>query len=112
VGKNWLLTTYNNGQGALVSPIAGTQITALFGADGKVTGTDSCNTYTASYTVSGKSLTVGAPVQTGMACPEDVTLQAQSYIAALQLSQSYEVSGNQLNIFGSGSQKLLQYVAQ
>jgi ABC-type amino acid transport substrate-binding protein/heat shock protein HslJ len=112
VGKNWLLTTYNNGQGALVSPIAGTQITALFGADGKVTGTDSCNTYTAPYTVSGKSLTVGAPVQTGMACPEDVMLQAQSYIAALQLSQSYEVSGNQLNIFGSGSQKLLQYVAQ
>ena len=29
-----------------MSPIAGTQITALFGTDGKVTGTDSCNNYT------------------------------------------------------------------
>jgi heat shock protein HslJ len=112
VGKNWLLLTYNNGQGALVSPIAGTQITALFGADGKVTGTDSCNTYNAPYTVSGNSLTVGAPVQTGMACPEDVARQAQTYIAALQQSQSYDVSGSQLNITGSGGQKLLQYVAQ
>jgi ABC-type amino acid transport substrate-binding protein/heat shock protein HslJ len=112
VDKNWLLTAYNNGQGGLVSPITGTQITALFGADGKVTGTDSCNTYTAPYTVSGKSLTVGAPVLTSMACPEDVALQAQTYIAALQLSQSYQVSGNQLNITGSGGQKLLQYVGQ
>jgi heat shock protein HslJ len=112
VGKNWLLMVYNNGQGALVSPLAGTQITALFGADGKVTGTDSCNTYTAPYTVSSNSLTVGAPVQTGMACPEDVAQQAQTYIAALQQSQSYDVSGNQLNIAGSGGQKLLQYVAQ
>jgi ABC-type amino acid transport substrate-binding protein/heat shock protein HslJ len=112
VGKNWLLLTYNNGQGGLVSPIAGTQITALFGADGMVTGTDSCNNYTAPYTVSGDNLQIGAAMQTGMACPEDVTLQAQTYIAALQQSQSYQVSGNQLNITGSGGQKLLQYVAQ
>jgi polar amino acid transport system substrate-binding protein len=112
VGRNWLLLTYNNGQDALVSPITGTQITALFGSDGKVTGTDGCNNYTAPYTVSGNNLQVGAPAQTGMACPEDVTLQAQAYMAALQFSQSYEVSGNQLNITGNGGQKLLQYVAQ
>ena len=67
VGKTWMLLTYNNGQGALVSPIAGTQITALFGTDGKVTGTDSCNNYTAPYTVTGINLQVGAPVLTGMA---------------------------------------------
>jgi len=112
VGKNWLLTTYNNGKGGLVSPIAGTQMTALFGSDGKVTGTDSCNNYAASYTVSGNSLQVGAPGQTGMACPEDVTLRAQTYLSDLQQSQSYQVSGNQLTIFGGGDQKLLQYVAQ
>jgi polar amino acid transport system substrate-binding protein len=112
VGKNWLLTAYNNGQGALVSPIAGTAITALFGADNRVSGNDSCNNYNAPYSVSGKSLTVGPPAPTQMACPEDIAQQGQSYLAALQQSQSYEVSGNQLNIFGSGGQKLLQYVAQ
>jgi heat shock protein HslJ len=112
VGKNWLLTAYNNGQGGLVSPIAGTQITALFGSDGTVSGTDSCNNYTAPYTVSGNSLQVGMPAQTGMACADDIALQAQSYIAALQQAQSYQVSGNQLTIFGNSEQKLLQYVAQ
>ena len=112
VGKNWTLLTYNNGQQALVSPIAGTQITALFGSDGKVTGTDSCNNYNTPYTVNGSNLQVGAPVLTGMACPDDVMTQAQTYLAALQLSYRYEVAGNQLTIFDSIGTKLLQYAAQ
>ena len=112
VGKNWTLLTYNNGQQALVSPIAGTQITALFGSDGKVTGTDSCNNYNAPYTVNGSNLQVGAPVLTGMACPDDVMTQAQNYLAALQLSYRYEVAGNQLTIFDSIGTKLLQYATQ
>jgi len=112
VGKNWLVTTYNNGQGALVSPIAGTQMTALFGSDGKVTGTDSCNNYTASYTADATSLQVGPPTTTGMACEDAVAQQAGMYITALQQSQSYQVSGNQLTIFGDGDQRLLQYVSQ
>jgi ABC-type amino acid transport substrate-binding protein/heat shock protein HslJ len=112
VGKNWLLTVYNNGQGALVSPIAGTQMTALFGADGKVTGTDSCNTYNAPYSATATTLTVGPPVGTGMACPEEIAQQGQLYLAALQQSQGYQVSGDQLTITGNGNQKLLQYVAQ
>ena len=95
-----------------MSPIAGTQITALFGSDGKVTGTDSCNNYTSPYTVSGSNLQVGAPVLTSMACPDDVMTQAQNYLAALQLSYRYEVAGNQLTIFNSTNVKLLQYVAQ
>jgi ABC-type amino acid transport substrate-binding protein/heat shock protein HslJ len=112
VGKNWLLTAYNNGQGGLVSPISGTSMTALFGADDRVSGSDGCNNYNAPYTVSGKSLTVGPPAPTQMACPADIAQQGQTYLMLLQQSQSYDVSGNQLTIFGSGNQKLLQYVAQ
>ncbi len=112
VGKNWTLLTYNNGQGALVSPIAGTQITALFGSEAKVNGTDSCNNYTAPYTVNGSNLQVGAPVLTGMACPEDIMTQAQTYLAVLQRSYRYEVAGNQLTIFDSIGTKLLQYAVQ
>ena len=107
-----MLVTYNNGQGALVSPIAGTTITALFGADGKVTGSDSCNTYNAPYTVNGTALQVGLPVTTGMACPDDIASQGQLYLADLQQAQRYEVSGNQLTLFAASGQKLLQYVTQ
>ena len=111
-GKNWVVTTYNNGQGALASPLAGTTLTALFGADGKVSGSDGCNTYTAPYTLSGTSLTIGAPVLTGMACPDDVMAQAQQYVAALQQTQRYEAAGNQLTLLAASGQKLVQYVAQ
>jgi ABC-type amino acid transport substrate-binding protein/heat shock protein HslJ len=111
-GKNWVLVTYNNGQGGMVSTIAGTTITALFGADGKVTGSDGCNTYNAPYTATASTVTVGMGTTTGMACPEDVAAQARTYMAELQQSQTYQVSGNQLTISAASGQTLLQYVAQ
>jgi polar amino acid transport system substrate-binding protein len=112
VGRNWNLQSYNNGQQAMVTPLAGTQITALFGTDGLVTGTDSCNSYNAPYNVSGSNLQVGSPVQTGMMCPDDVMNQARAYLVLLQQSYRYEASGNQLTIFDSIGTKLLQYTAQ
>ncbi len=95
-----------------MSPIAGTTMTALFGGDGKVTGNDSCNTFNAPYSATASTLTVGLPVTTGMACPEDVASQGQAYLAALQQSATYQVSGSQLTIFAASGQKLLQYAAQ
>jgi hypothetical protein len=52
------------------------------------------------------------PAQTRISNPEDIAQQGQGYLAALQQSQTYQVSGNQLTVFGNGNQKLLQYVAQ
>jgi heat shock protein HslJ len=112
VGKNWVLLTYNNGSGAMVSTIAGTTITALFGTDGKVTGSDGCNTYNAPFTADATNVTVGLGTSTGMACPDDVAAQARAYMAELQQSQTYQVSGNELIIFAASGQKLLQYTAQ
>ena len=77
-----------------------------------MTGTDSCNTYTAPYTATAAPLTVGLPVPTGMACPDDVATQGQTYLAALQQSATYQVAGTQLTIFAASGQKLLQYAAQ
>ncbi len=109
---SWVLVSYNNGQGALASPIAGTEITAQFGTNGIVTGSDGCNTYNLPYTATGNTVTVGSGTATGMACAEDVTAQAQAYMAALQQSQTYQVAGSQLTIFAASGQKLLQYAAQ
>jgi heat shock protein HslJ len=112
VGVNWLLTAYNNGQGALVSPIAGTAITALFDSDGVVSGTDSCNSYQAPYTVNGANLQIGLATGTSMACDETITEQANGYLAALPQVATYQVSGNQLTLNSSSGQRLLQYVSQ
>jgi heat shock protein HslJ len=111
VGMNWNLLYYNNGQQAMVTPLAGTQITALFGSNGQVTGSDGCNTYNAPYNLNGSNLQVGAPLQTGAACTEEVMTQAQAYLALLQRSYRYEAAGSQLTIFDSTGTKLLQYIA-
>ncbi len=108
-GKNWGLTNYNNGVGGWSSVIAGTTITAFFGPDGKVSGSDGCNSYNAAYTATATNLTVGGLTKTGMACPDDVMQQANAYTAALQGAVSYQVAGSTLTIFGNGGSKLLEY---
>jgi len=66
----WLVTSYNNGKEALVSPLAGSEITLLFGADGMVSGSTGCNNYSASYTLEGDALTIGPAAVTRMMCAE------------------------------------------
>ena len=43
----------------MVSGAVDTEVTAVFGADGQLSGSAGCNTYNAPYTVSGTNLQVG-----------------------------------------------------
>jgi heat shock protein HslJ len=63
-GPKWMVTSYNNGKQALVSPLAGGEITLLFGADGVVSGSTGCNNYSAPYTLEGDRLTIGPAAAT------------------------------------------------
>ena len=57
--------------------VAGTAVTAkgdrrphlIFGADGRVAGTDGCNRLDGSYTAKGESISFGPLAMTQMACP-------------------------------------------
>ena len=91
-GENWELTGYNNGQGGVVSPVAGTTITAVFGADGQVTGSAGCNNYFASYTVSGTEITIGPAGSTKMYCETpDGTMERESrYLSLLGEVATFE----------------------
>ena len=42
-GTNWRMLYYNNGRDALVSALAGTEVTAHFNVDGNLTGSAGCN---------------------------------------------------------------------
>ena len=50
------MTAYNNGKQAVVSGVADTEVTAVFGADGQLSGSAGCNRYNAPYTVDGDRL--------------------------------------------------------
>jgi heat shock protein HslJ/serine/threonine protein kinase len=94
----WLMTAYNNGKQAVVSGVADTEVTAVFGADGTLSGSAGCNRYNAPYTMDGNKITIGAPTTTRMMCPQPIMEQEAQYLAAIQLAATYNVQGSRLDL--------------
>lgn len=61
----------------------GSEITATFGDDGTLTGSAGCNTYAATYTASGKHISITRPTATGRTCDDAVMAQEASYLEHL-----------------------------
>jgi len=99
-GTSWRVTGYNNGQGAVVSSIIGTELTATFGADGNLTGLAGCNNYTASYQVDGSNMVFGPAAATRKACaqPEGIMDQELQFLTALTTAATYQMRGDFLEL--------------
>lgn len=99
-GTSWNVLSYNNGQEAVVSVIIGTEITANFGEDGKVSGSAGCNNYTAGYEVDGENISIGPAATTRMMCnePEGIMEQEAQYLAALESVATYKIQGDNMEI--------------
>lgn len=94
----WEVTSYYTGD-ALVSPIAGTSLTAKF--DGKqVSGDAGCNTFSGPYTVDGEAITIGPLASTLRACADSaLDAQGTKYLQALALAKTFAVAGDRLDLF-------------
>ncbi len=99
-GTRWTIVNVNNGMGAVVGVIPGTQLSMDFNTTGQIQGMAGCNTYSAGYRAGGNSLTVDRPGTTRMFCesPEGVMEQEQQFLSALQSAATFQISGNQLHI--------------
>jgi heat shock protein HslJ len=97
-GTAWMASSYNNGTGAVVSVMAGTNVTAAFDAS-QLSGSGGCNSYSGTYSVSGSNIAV-SPLATGqMMCGEPgVMEQEQQFLAALQSAATYQLDGNRLEL--------------
>jgi heat shock protein HslJ len=106
----WDLSSYNNGKGAIQTVITGSQITADFRADWKLSGTGGCNQYNAEYTTTASNgITITQPITTLMACAEPVMQQETQYLSLLPTAAKYEISGDQLTMYNSAGTKILIY---
>ena len=106
----WDLSSYNNGKGAIQSVISGSQTTANFQADWKLSGSGGCNQYNAEYTTTASNgITITQPITTLMACAEPVMQQETQYLSLLPTAAKYEISGDQLTLFDSTGVKILIY---
>jgi heat shock protein HslJ len=109
VGTLWTLTEYNNGKGGVEAALTETAVTAVFGADGKLTGSAGCNSYTADYTVTGDKLAISQATTTRKACPPPIMAQEQAYLAALQTVSTFQISGVTLNLYQVDGAKAAGY---
>jgi len=93
----WEVVSYFNGQ-ALVSPLSGTQLTLQLSLDEQASGSAGCNTFNSSATLDGNSITFGPIATTRMICdqPDGVMDQESAYLAALQGTAGYAITGNQM----------------
>ena len=67
---SWDVTGYNNGKQAVVSPVAGSKLSAIFTAD-QVSGSAGCNTYSGGYTIDGTTIKIGPLASTQKACADE-----------------------------------------
>ncbi|MFH1086152.1 MAG: META domain-containing protein [Chloroflexota bacterium] len=99
-GTAWRVTGYNNGRQAVVSVLAGVDLTANLGADGRLTGWAGCNTYTASYEASGTTIQIGPAPATRKVCaePAGVMDQEAQYLRALETAATFSLDGDTLEL--------------
>jgi heat shock protein HslJ len=112
-GTTWWLNSYNDGQGGFVSVLLGSEITAVFGDEGKATGSAGCNTYTASYAIEGDAVTFGPAATTRKMCaqPDGIMEQESAYLAALESAATYQIRGDELVLTDADGVRLAAFTA-
>lgn len=98
-GVTWLVTGYNNGKQAVVSVVAGSELSAVFSEDGKVSGSGGVNTFNGPYKAGPLSISIGPLTSTLMASGDPALMeQEQAYLAALQSASVYRIKGSDLEL--------------
>ena len=111
-GTAWELTTYNNGENAMVSVNADTFVSASFD-DGDISGSAGCNNYFGTYEATEDTISIGPLASTMMLCPDPVNEQEQLFLAALESAATYQIIANRLELInGDGALAAMFHAAE
>lgn len=107
-GSEWQLVSLD---GAPV--LESTTVTLAFADDGSAGGSAGCNSWGASVTVEGSTITFGMPFSTRKMCAQEgVMEQEQAFLAALQAATAYSREGSTLTItYGTGAQLVFSAIS-
>jgi len=104
-GTDWVLTSMT----PAVPGLTRVTVTASF-AGGRLSGHSGCNTYHASFTQDGDSLTVGKDIaSTKIACPAPLSAIEQAYLGRLPKVASFTRSDSTLTLKDVDGKTLLTY---
>ncbi len=93
VGPTWRLTSIDGRQA-----LADVRVTAVFGDDGRVTGSAGCNGYFGGARAEGAQISVGVLASTRMHCGDVVSCQELAYLSALPKAKAWRVVGTELRL--------------
>ncbi|MDW8316379.1 MAG: META domain-containing protein [Anaerolineae bacterium] len=96
----WEVISYNNGQGAVVTLIVGTEATVEFGVGGLLSGNAGCNQFAGEYAAADGAIQIFQLASTARLCPmpEGLMEQEQAFLAALRSAATYRTDGDTLEL--------------
>jgi heat shock protein HslJ len=98
-GTTWRVVSYNNGKQAVVSVMAGTELTADFQENGNVGGKSGCNGYFGPFQTEGDQISVGPLAVTGKLCIDEAIMEQEMlFLQALESAATYRVEGSSLQL--------------
>ncbi|WP_292518055.1 META domain-containing protein [Methanoculleus sp.] len=111
-GTSWSLDSYLAENGTLVPVLPGTELTAQFDNDGKVTGSAGCNGYGGDYLQNGTTLSVSSLVQTLKLCtePEGIMEQEARFMDLLGSAAGCRLENDRLVITDAEGTDVLVFV--
>ena len=101
VGPEWVVEDI-----AGVRVADGSRVTLVFGADGRASGSASCNSYSGGYTITGEGLTFSRVVTTRRACAPELMSQEQSFLDALAGVSTFGMSTDGTLVLEGGGSRM------
>jgi heat shock protein HslJ len=111
-GGRWVLQSYSTAATGQRTPLPATQITARFGADGGLSGSGACNSYSGTFTAYDQTLGIGrlAVTQAFCSAPEGIMDQEATVLALLGQATRFFISAGQLEIFDGSGNRILVFI--
>lgn len=71
--------------------LKGSKVTVLFGGDGRISGSASCNSYTGGYALTGEGLSIQQPAATMRMCEAELMNQERAFLKMLAGTKRFEI---------------------
>ena len=112
-GTRWRVTLLWDSEEEDVEPVLpDSTLTTAFDRTGRVNGSSGCNSYSASYLVSGSQLTMTPPTGTSMICdtPAGIMAQEAAFLALLPTVGGYTIEGESLYLENASGEIVMELV--
>ncbi len=107
----WVLQSYSTPGGGLQTPLAGTELTARFGADGSLSGSGGCNNYNGGFMAFDQTLRISNLSSSQKLCPapDGIMEQEGTFLSLMHQAAKMAISAGQLEVFNSAGNRILVF---